>query len=214
MTDTLRVSASDLDALRYFLAQEDGDLDKLLRQLRREEPPTEAMQAGTALHSILEHAVAGEMPDAECGGFRFDFEADGELSLPAIREMKETRLYKIDGVRVTLVGKVDAICGKRIEDHKFTMRYDPERFLSSLQWRVYLEVFDADTFVWNVFEARERGERHYAITALHRLTMHRYPGMDRDVEAALRQFLDFARIHLPERLIPWEPTPADYLAVG
>ena len=44
--------------------------------------------------------------------------------------------------------------------------------------------------------------------------MHRYPGMEADVRAALRGFLDFARQHLPEKVKPWEPDAADYLAVG
>lgn len=214
---TLRTSASDLDALRYFLGNEDADLGALLSQLRRESPPSEAMQAGTALHTILETATEGELKTAEADGFRFDFDVDGEVDLPAIREMKETRTYLIDGVRITLVGKVDAVHGRRVYDHKFTMRFDPERFMGSLQWRVYLEVFGADEFRWNVFEAREvggQGSRHFCIHSLHPLTMHRYPGMARDVEAALRQFLDFARTHLPERLIQWEPTAADYLATG
>jgi hypothetical protein len=200
----LRTSASDLDALRYYLANEDADLEKLVAQLRRELPPSEAMMAGTALHTILEHAWYGDLTTAEADGFRFDFDVDGEVDLPAIREMKETREYLIDGVRVTLVGKVDAVHGRRVDDHKFTMRFDPERFMGSLQWRVYLEVFGADEFRWNVFEAREvggPGSRHFCIHSLHQLTMHRYPGIGRDVEAALRQFLDFARQHLPERIM-------------
>jgi hypothetical protein len=214
----LRVSATDLDALRYFLAAEDADLSALVAQLRRELPPSEAMQAGTALHEILETADIGEIRSVETrDGFRFDFDADGEIDLPAIREMKETRSYVIDGVRVTLVGKVDAVHGRRVDDHKFTQRFDPERFLGSMQWRVYLEVFGADEFRWNVFEAREvggSGSRHYAIHTIHQLRMHRYPGMGKDVEAALRQFVDFARVHLPEKIQPWEPLPHEFMAIG
>jgi hypothetical protein len=216
---TLRTSASDLDALRYYLANEDADLGTLIAQLRRELPPSAPMLAGTALHKALEIADPGaEFDVMEADGYRFNITADAEIDMPAIREMKETREYLIDGVRITLVGKVDAVHGRRIDDHKFTGRYDPERFMASMQWRVYLEVFGADEFRWNIFEGRPLNDapdcRDYTIHTIHQLRMHRYPGITNDVKAALRQFLDFARVHLPERLIPWAPGPADYLAAG
>lgn len=195
----LRVSASDIDALRYYLADEDGDLDELLRRLRKQEPPTDAMRAGTALHAALETSQEGSLSEVVADGFRFSFEFDGELDLPAIRELKATREYEVDGVGITLVGKVDAVHGRRIDDHKFTSRYDAERFLVSYQWRVYLDVFDADEFRWNVFEGREVAPQHYVIGHLHKLRMHRYPGMGQDVGRELERFVSFARDHLPER---------------
>lgn len=212
--DTLRVSASDLDAYRYFLANEEADLASLLAQLRRQSPPTEAMMAGTALHTALENASTGEFDVLEADGYSFEIKAEGEIDLPSIRECKGTRDYLIDGCRITLVGKVDAIHGKRVDDHKFTGRFDPDRFLGSLQWRVYLEVFGADEFRWNIFEGREVAPQAYVITAIHPLRMHRYPGIGEDVKAALRGFLAFAREHLPEKVIPFEPGPADFLACG
>lgn len=214
MKEQLRVSATDLDALRRYLGDEDSDLADLVAQLRREMPPTPPMLAGTAFHEALENLPEGEFDSLRTATHHFDFKLDGEIELPTVREMKETRLYQIDGVRVTLVGKVDAAHGKRIDDHKLTSRYDAERFLGSMQWRCYLEVFRADEFRWNIFEGREVAPNHWVIGNLHRLTMHRYPGMHLDVIEALRQFVGFARTHLPERLMPWEPTAADFLAAG
>lgn len=214
MVDTLRVSATDLDALRYFLANEDADLDALIAQLRRQSPPTEAMLAGTALHAALETAQPGEFARLEANGYTFEIAAEGEIDLPKIRECKGERQYLIDNCRITLVGKVDAIHGRRVDDHKFTARFDADRFLGSLQWKVYLEVFGADEFRWNVFEGRETGPQSYVITAIHPLRMHRYPGIDNDVRTALRGFLDFARQHLPEKVKPWEPEPHEFMAIG
>ncbi len=199
---TLRVSATDIDALRYFMSpphDTDMELDELLRRLRKEEPPTEAMMAGTALHRVLETADGECLSEIEEDGYRFLFALNDEIELPPIREMKATREYEIDGFAVTLVGKVDAVHGRRIHDHKFTARYDPERFLNSYQWRIYLDVFDADEFRWNVFEGREIGPKTYGITQLHKLGVHRYPTMGADVERELSRFVSFARDFLPER---------------
>lgn len=200
--ETLRVSASDIDAYRRFRQDDEAELADLLAQLRRETPPSAAMMAGTALHAILENMEAGSYDEAAIDGYSFRFEIDGEIDLPAIREMKATREYVLDGAIVTLVGKVDAVSGKQIDDHKFTGRYDPERFLNSYQWRIYLEVFGADRFRWNVLEGREspEGSKRYRISALHPLTAHRYPGMGEDVRREVGLFLDFARRHLPEKI--------------
>lgn len=196
----IRVSASDIDSFRYFLADEDAELPDLLGRLRRTEPPTEAMMAGTAFHTALQLSQSGSLEEIVSDGFRFRLDLDDELDLPAMREIKTTRDYEVGGHVVTLVGKVDAVLGRRIYDHKLTARYDAERFLGSMQWRIYLDLFGADEFRWNVFEAREVGEREYAIKELHKLTMHRYPGMEDDIVRELATFLEFAVTHMPERI--------------
>lgn len=195
----MRVSATDIDAFRRWRDDEEAELEPLLAQLRREMAPSKPMLAGTALHAALEVAEPGEFSRLEALGHTFDLEIDGEIDLPPIRELKVTAEHVIDGVPVTVVGKVDAVLGRRVDDHKFTSRFDPERFLASFQWRIYLDVFGADTFRWNVFEGRAIGERHYVIHSLHRLTCYRYPAMRDDIVRELRQFVAFAREHLPER---------------
>jgi hypothetical protein len=199
--EALRVSATDIDALRYYLSDEDGDLDAFLAQMRRQTPPTAAMLAGTAFHKALENCGEGSAAQLQAEGHVFNIELEDELDLPALRETKATREYRIGNVLVTLVGKVDGIYGRRIDDHKLTSSYDPERFLGSYQWRIYLEVFEADMFRWNIFEGSEIANQEglWKVRSLHKLKMHRYPGMAADVERALAAFVEFADIHLPER---------------
>jgi hypothetical protein len=197
---TLRVSSTDLDAFRRFREDEGADLGLFLAQLRRRVPPTPAMIAGTALHAALEQCLPGSYGVLAARGHTFTFEAEGEIDLPEVREMKATRDYEIDGLTVTLVGKVDAMRGTRIDDHKLTGRFDPERYLASVQWRAYLEIFDADEFRWNVFEGRPVAERSWTITGIHALSARRYPGMADDLRRELAAFTAFARMHLPERV--------------
>jgi hypothetical protein len=197
--DTLRVSASDIDSLRYFRNDEEADFAVFLADLRRENEPSPSMLAGTALHKALELAEPGEVETLKVDGYSFKIEADAEIDLPSIREIKSTMEFVVDDCRVTLVGKVDAIHGTRVVDHKFTTRFDPEKFMESYQWRSYLTVFGADVFNWNVFEARETGPKTYVVHTVHKLTMHRYPGMRDDLLIEIGKFVQFARAHLPER---------------
>lgn len=201
---TLRVSTTDLDQLRYYRNTDDMELAELIARLKHLMPSSEAMEAGTALHKALEMAEAGEHKGFEADGYTFGFDTDAELDLPPIREMKGTRDYLLDDVLVTVVGKVDGIHGKRIDDHKFTAKFDPDRYLDSYQWRVYLEIFGADHFRWNIFEASEDGPKYYRIRNVHKLDMRRYPGMAEDVERELREFVVFARDHLADKFQPME----------
>lgn len=201
--DALRVSATDIDSLRFYLSPPVEEmqigLDELLRRLRREEPPTPAMLAGTAFHKAIEIADIGEHKGLVADGYTFSFETDAEIDMPLIREMKATREYLVDDCVVTLVGKVDAIHGKRIDDHKLTEKFDAEKYLESYQWRIYLEIFAADEFRWNIFEAKPEHPDYYLIRAVHPLTARRYPGIGEHVEREVRRFVGFARDHLPER---------------
>lgn len=199
--DMLRVSATDIDQLRYFHDTDDMELADLIARLKHLMPSSEAMEAGTALHAALEHAEPGAHKGLTRDGFTFSFETDAEIDLPPIREMKATRLYLIDDCEVTLVGKVDGIHGKRIDDHKFTAKFDADRYFDSYQWRLYLEVCNADHFRWNVFEALESAPRNYLIRNVHKIDQRRYPGMGEDVQRALAEFVLFARQHLPERFM-------------
>lgn len=195
----MRISVSDVDSFRYWRDSEDGDLSELLSRLRREAPATEAMVAGKALHKALELSPSGDFTELKSEGYLFTIETDCELSLPDIRELKATKEYAIDNLIVTLVGMVDAVHGKRVDDHKTTSRFDAERFLDSFQWRAYLDIFNADHFRWNVFEMTQVAAKEYRVFGFHRLEQYRYPTMLEDIERDLTEFVRFARVHLPER---------------
>jgi hypothetical protein len=195
----VRVSVTELDSFRRWQGDEEADLETLLRQLRKQEPPSRAMLAGIALHKALEQAEPGDVLAFNQDGFRFKFVTNIELALTEFREIKAEKVYIVDGYPVTVVGKIDHMQGKRIDDHKSTARFDAERFLDSYQWRYYLDIFGADVFQWNVFEMAEDDPEEFTVFAFHPLRQYRYAAMHEDCLALLRAFLSFARAHLPER---------------
>ncbi|MGH2469236.1 MAG: hypothetical protein ACRDGF_04110, partial [Chloroflexota bacterium] len=86
-----------MDAYRSWRDNEHEDeaaaLVGLLAQLRKELLPTRPMQAGSAWHKALEHAVGEEMPGREVrdvltqDGFTFRILADIDLALPLVAEI-------------------------------------------------------------------------------------------------------------------------------
>lgn len=194
----IRVSVTELEALRYYRVSEDMGLDAILRRLRKQDAPSEAMLAGKAFHALLEHADDCDLEHAERDGYRFAFALDDEVELSPIRELKAEKVYRIDAEDVELVGVVDGLFGSMIEDHKLSARFNIETYIDSIQWRCYLDMFQADSFRYNIFEAAER-DGIYVVRAYHPMTFYRYPGLHDDVTRALREFVGFARSHLPER---------------
>lgn len=204
----LRLSVTELDAYRRYRDDEDVALEALLRQLRREEPPSRPMLAGKALHHILEHASPGqEFITAEHDGFKFRFDLDCELPLPAVRELKGETILPTSLGPVTLVGVVDGLHGA-VRDYKLTSRFDAERYLASFQWRCYLTMFNAREFQYDVFvgfDDEAKGE--IRVTDYHPLRLFAYPAMREDVLREVDEFARFAVQHLPERLSSCEEAP-------
>jgi hypothetical protein len=213
---TFRVS--EVESFRQYQQDEEADLDQLLARMRGLTLPSPAMEAGTAFHKALEQAVTGiEVSELEGNGYTFTFAGDFTAELPSIREVRAHKTYIVDGERINISGQLDAIHGKRVEDHKTTGRFDPERYLAGYQWRLYLEIFGADHFRWNVFEIAEKDHPlEWEVFAAHRLEQYRYPGMAADCERLVEDLARFARVHLPERhrSLPYSMEQAQCNAAG
>src|SRR5690606_34256352 len=102
LMDALRVSATDLDQLRYYRDADEMELAELIARLKHLMPSSESMEAGTALHKALETAEPGEHKGFAVDGFTFSFDTDAEIDLPPLREMKATMQIDIGGTLVTL----------------------------------------------------------------------------------------------------------------
>lgn len=197
---TFRVS--ECESYRQFCNDEGAELETLLARMRGQTEPSAAMLAGTAFHAALESAPTGLMvTELEANGYRFTFAGDFTVELPTIREIRASKTWMVDGEPVTISGQLDTIHGKRIEDHKTTGRFDPERYLDGYQWRLYLSIFAAEAFRWNVFEISEQDDpQHWEVFAQHRLEQYRYPGMENDCARLVERLARFAREYMPERV--------------
>lgn len=197
----IRISATNLESYRRWLANEESSIDELVSYLRRETPATEAMLAGSAFHKVLENAQYGQVFNViEQDGFKFDFTCfDGELILPETRELKIEKQTEINGEPVTFVGVVDAISVNEIFDHKFTSNLDAESYAASMQWRCYLDWFNADKFTYNLFQNYKPANKDfYQVKSLLPISFFRYPNMRKDIEEMAAEFIGFVKQYVPE----------------
>ena len=191
-----RYRVSNVARFAEWERDEDIDTEALIESISGLSEPSQAMRAGTAFHSILERASAGEeIEEATADGFTFIITADISLSPGQIREVRAAKTYTVDGAPIVISGQLDAITGKRIEDHKTTSRFDPDRYLQGWQWRLYCDIFGADVFRWNVFEIAELPDDPlvYEVRSLHMLEQQRYPELGRDCQAIVERFARFVR---------------------
>jgi hypothetical protein len=200
----IRISVSDLEAIRYWENSEDADLDKLLTDLRHEGAPNKFMLAGRAWAECMEHSTDGGHATLERLGYTFHFDVDCALTLPPVREAKLTAVIETPSGTVTLVGKCDGYDGTTVYDQKLTEKPDPEKYTDSLQWRVYLMMFKARRFQYDVFECKRYSDedRDITIVGYHPFTCYAYEGMERDVHNAVIRAAEIIKTYLPERVKP------------
>jgi len=200
----MRYRVSMVESFRQWEVDPDGDTDRLIAGICGMGEETPAMRAGTALHKALELAQPGEVERLSVPGYVFTFPKDFTLGVTPIRELRASKTYLVDDRPITISGQVDAIDGLRIEDHKSTSRFDPDRYLTGYQWRLYLSIFAAWQFRWNVFEIGEVESAQpsegfepppaeYEVLALHTLSQFRYPSLEADCLALVTRFARFVR---------------------
>lgn len=186
---------SNVEAYRRWLLDEDSTVKDYLAYIQGDKD-TEAMRKGTAFHKALEIAQVGQTLDkVEVDGYTFIFEGEFEIELAPIREWRRSKTYIVDKEPITISGQLDALIGKRIEDHKTTERFNSEAYFEGYQWRLYLDIFGCDVFRWNVFECEpvKNETKTYNVYGLNKLEQHRYPELGLDCQNMVAEFARFMR---------------------
>ncbi len=193
----MRVSVTDVDGFEYFLNAETLSVEDIVRRTLRLDPPTYQMSGGKAFHALLEHAQDGDVFDeVESEGEDFEFALNATIALPPVRELKAEYPMSVDGVDITLVGKVDTFNGWRVDDHKLASKCDVERYQGSFQWRAYLLMFGAEVFRYNVFTGSKLQSGVWRVRHFDAFQFTAYPRMQDDVYRSVARYLEFYQTHI------------------
>ena len=104
-----------------------------------------------------------------------------------------------------LVAKADKVNGLEITDYKTTTSFDAEKYLASVQWKIYCLAFGATRFTYRVFEIKEKAGEPHHIRDSHELPCTPYPGMAEEVRELAEDFISFCLAHGFERAIGIKP---------
>lgn len=192
-----RISVTWLDQFQSYLS-DDIDADTLYQRIYGKLSPNLAMQAGTAMHALLETNALAE--NATYDGFIFTGinDLDGQVVIGETGQREQKHLwYGVDGVE--LVGKIDVETACSIIDHKLTSYFDPERYFNAWQWRAYLTMRGKNKFTYQIFECYPLKDNKVNIKAYHQLDMFRYDGMEQEVKDMIAELNRWLEQHKGEK---------------
>jgi hypothetical protein len=123
--------------------------------------PNRKMSLGSAFHAIIENPAKCLKEDFyESNNIKYPKDviekALSFLDLSFPKEIKITKEYEIEGLPITLVMVADQAIGRYVIENKTTWRKIVyQKYADSVQWRYYLEGFEADKVIYNAFLFKE-----------------------------------------------------------
>ena len=206
------VTPTDLDQLLWWRRIESKTVEEVVASLRRKDQTNMAMALGIAWHDVMENPPADEFAAVIRNGFRFVIDCDITIPLAQLVESKLTGSYTVQGERVRMYGRADAINGLTVRDYKLSTKApNPENYEASYQWRAYLDMANAMRFEYYCFQGKIEGKQRtppapgddlidVTITGCTPFAFYSYPNMRSDLLGGISDFMDFAREHVPERM--------------
>lgn len=195
----MRISVTTIESYRLYLLDVVSEAD-LLASIRGEFTPTREINLGRALHTILEEPAAHVLAIGDgyaCDGITFPGPVVREclthVDPAGMFEVKATKEYRVGGRPVTVVAKVDQLCGLTIREHKTRWdTYEPDRYATSCQWRFYLDVFEALAATYVVFLLSEYKDGDIGLRGIETLPLYPYPALHAECEELVRGFVEYA----------------------
>lgn len=189
----LRIPVTTLENVRLYLTDK-ITTEKLVECITKPYQATRKMQLGTAIHDILENYhnryVAESNIFISCNGFRFETDIIDKIyshiDKDAPFEIKEVKIYELDSEAVEVVGKVDQLHGAIVYENKTTWSgFNSDRYYDSYQWRYYLDMFEAELVIYNVFCLTETKKKGIELKEINKLKFTAYPTLGADVRRLL-----------------------------
>ena len=179
----VRITQSLLSSWEWSFKKDDG-YEEFLQALRREKkPPTQAMLDGIAFENVLNSVLRGEHIPEDHEWYKVVTEMAKELD-GAQQQVNLFRDIWVDGQPFLLHGVLDYLKAGIIYDCKFSKRYELNKYLTSPQTPMYLDL---------VPEARGF---EYIISDGKWVYRERYPRyIVPSVVPEIRQFMKFLKDH-------------------
>jgi len=198
----LRTRVTALESYRRVLQEEYAREDELIASIKGKPfEPNQYMLAGTAFHAILADPDKHREGDKDGGyytskGWFFDEETTDVAVLHVGKgscEVPGFKIFQTSHGPITVNGICDRINGKIIRDAKATWSTpDAKNYERSLQWKLYLQLFEADQFAYDIFAFSEPKDGFCKLRDIVSFNLFRYPEIGADCERWVRDFVQWA----------------------
>ncbi|MGN6435981.1 MAG: hypothetical protein ACTHMM_05580 [Agriterribacter sp.] len=116
-----------------------------------------------------------------------------------VHEMDLRKTYSTQYGDIQLTGRIDGIEGRIVRDAKTKFQsVSVSEYMDSLQWRVYLDILELDTFYYDVFEVRRFKETvgsplvyDVDVIPYGAIKCERYENMEEQIVTTLNQFMQY-----------------------
>lgn len=144
----IKVSTTQIDSYWKYvngILTEDQIMDTLLRR----GTSNLKMELGSMFHSLI------ELQDAECPAIFNQEQINHARSLfnDGMHEVKTRQVFASCIGNIAITGVADYLVGRKVMEAKTTWgQFSIDRYLDSLQWQIYMRLFDADEVEYVIFE--------------------------------------------------------------
>ncbi len=198
----IQTRVTTIEAYRRAVATEWGTESELIDMVKGSFKPNAHMEAGTAFHAILAEPNSylttdgGEDVWFESKGYTFNVsQMEGSIKHvgDGFCEVPGSRVFDTLHGHVKVNGTCDRISGKTIRDAKATFTTpSAANYEQSMQWRLYLLLFEADCFVYDLFAFSEPKDGFCNLRDIVSFKLYRYPSLEDDCNRWVRSFVDWA----------------------
>lgn len=194
MQPSYRISTTTLESYRLFRTSDWFTHEMFVERLTSPFIENEAMRVGSAFHKLLEERPAENV----CNGYEFIETPNAKLTealnlIPAgVPELKIAKLYMSDFGMVQIVAQADLLHGNCVHEYKTSSKsIDIGKYEKSLQWQIYMDIFEADQFKYWLFKlVKDRGnEKKYIVQNYLCPTFYRFKGMHKNITNNINGYL-------------------------
>ena len=186
----MRISTTTLESYRLYRSFDWMSTADMVATATGTKEWTPAMSAGTLFESAVDGEVTDGVDASDVQGVR-DRLPEGRITQAKIT---------LDVLGHEIVAKADYLHGLQVRDLKTTQKaIKIDRYLDSLQWRIYLEAFGGIEFWYDVVQIK-LFKGVWIVKAMEQFACYPYPGLRGDIEHWVDRYVKWHRdLGLEER---------------
>lgn len=206
-----KINVTLLESFRRFQVGTSENYDteqQLVEQLSGKFDGNDKTNIGGAIHFIIENYGSDRKDYSDkFQEFKVKIDTTKHIDLlynhcqsirPYTPEIPLSKTFKTQYGELLVSGKMDVLQGNVIRDTKVTFRTpEMQKYMESIQWKLYLSIFELDRFIYDIFEVIGYDETMGRDISNCEIKLHepfeclRYEKMETDIENTIASFCDW-----------------------